>query len=210
MIVADNILKNPIKGSSHMAPRNLIISSLTQIYYQSIELINFISCYKKDNKSVRVHLKIGSREFPNVNYDVLFEFLNIQSINGEKIIDGVFQDKTEMKVFSNSPEFIFTYAYVFNTINALIPDIKHFLGGKALGSPPKIKNPTKEVGISTSLFIGLKYLEMNGFFGNYNYAKFINGIKTEPLPFHIIQKNIEVASKKIRDNKVKKLRKGKK
>lgn len=187
MLVANSILMNPIKGSSHMAPRNMIIKSMTSeamniISNGGIRLVS-VSYPKSDN--LDVHLKLTSKS-NGIEYDVIIEFLNIRKIVGDKIINGVFKDKTEMKVFSNSPEFVFTYAYAFNKKGYIISRYRQLIGNKALNDAPKVKNPTSEIGMSTSIFYALKYLETINFFGNMQYLKFVNNICSKPISFNKI------------------------
>lgn len=189
MLVANNILMNPIKGSSHMAPRNMIIKSLTNetmnlMSNGAIRLYS-VSYSKEDN--IDVHIKLMSKSM-GIEYDIILEFLNIRKVDGDKVINGVFPDKTEMKVFSNSPEFVFTYAYAFNKKGYIIPRYRQYIGSKALNDAPKIKNPNSDIGMSTSIFYSLKYLEIIKFFGNMQYLKFVNNIQTKPVPFEQIQK----------------------
>lgn len=189
MFTANNILVNPTPGSSHIASRSLIINSLTMKAQKMISLnsIRMLSCWLDNQNNLYVHLNIFSESNPNAIYDVIFEFSKIKYLNGEKVIDGVFKDKNDMKVFSNSPEFVFTYANAFNKRGLLINKYKPLLGTRALNDKAKVKNPNSEIGMSTSLFCCLKFLELNGFFGNYNYIKFVSGRETNPKPFSYIE-----------------------
>lgn len=189
MLTVDNIIKNPIKGSSHIAPRNIIINSLTANTYQLMQsgLINLISVTKTTTNDLEVHIAIGSKTVTNLQYDVILQFKNINYIDGNKIIDGVIPSKTELKVFSNSPEFVFIYAYAFNKRNYIINKYKTYLDARCLTEEPKVKNPSSDIGMSTSLFSALKYLEIIGFYGNYNYSKFLNNISTKPKTSNQVQ-----------------------
>lgn len=148
--------------------------------------IRILSCWVDNKNNLFVHLTISSESKLGLEYDVIFKFIKLKYLNGEKIIDGVLKDKTELKVFSNSPEFVFTYANAFNKKDLLIDEFKSFLGSKALNETSKVKNPNSDIGMPTSLFCCLKHLENIGFFGNYNYVKFINNMKTKPKSFSYI------------------------
>lgn len=196
MLTPQNILINPTPGSSHIAPRSLIINQLTYktSQYLSNGLIRIISCnIKKD--SLYVHMQLGSESLRNLWYDVVFEFPKFRRIDKDKVFNGISIKNSEMKVFSNSPEFIFTYAYSFNQKGYLIPEYKKYLGAEGISIPPKKKNPTEEIGMSTSLFICLKYLEMSGFFGNFNYLRFVNNVNSKPQSFAYIQKRMKELKK---------------
>lgn len=179
---------NPSSGSSHVAPRSLIINSLTAktSEYMASGLIRFRSC-AVDKQNVLVHILIGSESVPNFFYDVVIEFRNYNQVVNGKVVNGISKDKTDIKVFSNSPEFVFTYGYSFNQRGYLISKYKHLIGNEALTKAPVMKNPNKEIGMSTSLFVALKYLDINGFFGSYAYVKFVNGVYPSPRSFNTIQ-----------------------
>ena len=187
MIVANNILVNPVKGSAHMASRGMIIAGLSSNASQAIGSgsVQLLGCKKVNNKNIFVYLKLDSSSSYRLKYDIIFEFRGLQFVDKGNQKDGVFKDKTEMYVFSNSPDFVFTYAYAFNKINAIVPKYKHLLG-IALTQAPKIKNPTADIGMPGSLFTGLYYLDSIGFFGNYRYQEFINGKEIPPQSFKTI------------------------
>lgn len=188
MFVANNILVNPTPGSSHIAPRSAIIGFLTQKYFSISSKGGIVirSCWIDNKNNLFVHMGIMSESKPGVFYDTIFKFIKLKYLSGEKVIDGVFKDKTELKVFSNSPEFVFTYANAFNKKGLLIDEYKSLIGTRALNEKAKIKNPNSEIGMSTSLFCCLKHLDVIGFFGNYNYAKFLTNSKTQPKSFNYI------------------------
>lgn len=205
MLVANNILVNPQSGSSHIAPRGMIISQLTMQTQEAMGSgrINLLGCKKETNKKVLVYLQLMSSKSIKIKYDIILEFDNVTYGNGGITIDGVFKDKTPLRVYSNSPEFVFTYAYAFNKRNYLVGKYKHSLG-PAISQEPKVKNPNSDIGMSTSLFVALRYLEFIGFYGNYNYARFINGKEFNPQPFsRILQLHKIVADEEKAKNKLK-------
>lgn len=196
MITAQNVLFNPTPGSSHVAARKYIID---QLNFKTNKYINdgkirLISC-RLEKDSLVVHLQQGSESIQNLWYDIVFEFPKFRRIkatsNGQEVYNGISIKDTELKVFSNNPEFVFTYAYAFNRQNALIDKYKTLIGAKALSQAPKEKNPNAEIGMSSSLYICLKYLEMSDFFGNMRYTKFLNNVKSKPLSFSMIERRMK-------------------
>ena len=74
------------------------------------------------------------------------------------------------KFFSNSPSFIFTYAYVFNQKSILVDKFKQKLPNQCLTQPPVIRNPIESLGYEKSIYIAGKYL-MDSFALSENYIR---------------------------------------
>lgn len=189
MLNVESFLVNPQSGSSNIASRQLIIRQLSFETQGLIaaNLLHLASVKLIASDVLRVHIKIGSKSIRNLFYDVIIDFHNIKRIKNDKQIDGVSKKDCEIKVFSNSPDFTFTYAYVMNKKNHLIKEFIPYYESEVLSLEPKIKNPSKLLGFSSSIYHALYYLELIGFYGNYNYAKFINNVNLKPLTTHQIK-----------------------
>jgi hypothetical protein len=62
------------------------------------------------------------------------------------------------KFYTNSPSFIYTYAYVFNQEGLLPPFIKQKMPTECLNNAPTIRNPIESRGFDKILYQALKYL----------------------------------------------------
>ena len=126
-----------------------------------------ISCYNyKDGDSYVFHVKIPSEKFSNMMYDVVIRL--------EPLIEGSKTDSTllnyKVTFFSNSPAFVFTYAYVFNKDENLIPLLRAKIDPRALKEEPKVKNPVQIYGFEKSLYFGLLYIKYKNFHIKSNLA----------------------------------------
>jgi len=91
-----------------------------------------------------------------VYYDILFEFIPPNSA-WEKESHSVHD--WDIRVFSNMPNFMFTFTYAFNKRHALVDLPKKYYSVKALKVPPKMKNPYLFLGIDEGLWICVQYME---------------------------------------------------
>lgn len=149
------MIQNPSgSGSAYLAARYRIKQAMSAMY------IKVLSKYRKqfyavpylyDDGRILFHVKVPSEAY-NINrisYDVLIEFENKP---------GVRLSNRNAKFFSNSPSFIFTYAYVFNQKSILVDKFKQKLPTQCLTQPPVIRNPVESMGYEKSIFIAGKYL----------------------------------------------------
>lgn len=127
-----------------------------------------------------VHVKVPSRSLPKFYYDVLLELSP-----SDKAVD--FGD-CHVKIFSNSPSFVYTYAYVFYHLDVgdkspakkrksrtgmiidtftnkiprdrlLMPGTEKKLGGKVLGNEPSTRNPLGLPYLDSSIYLAIFYLQ---------------------------------------------------
>lgn len=149
------MIDNPTgKGSGSVAARYRIRQSMSSMYIRTLQKYRkqfYAVPYLYDDGRILYHVKVPSEAY-NINkisYDVLIEF----------------EDKPGMrlairnaKFFSNSPSFIFTYAYVFNQKDILIDKFKNKLPNQCLIQPPVVRNPVESLGFEKSIYIAGRYL----------------------------------------------------
>ena len=149
------MIDNPTgKGSGSVAARYRIRQSMSAMYIRTLQKYRkqfYAVPYLYDDGRILYHVKVPSEAY-NINkisYDVLIEF----------------EDKPGMrlairnaKFFSNSPSFIFTYAYVFNQKDILIDKFKNKLPNQCLVQPPVVRNPVESLGFEKSIYIAGRYL----------------------------------------------------
>jgi len=153
------MLDNPTgKGSSFFAKRKTIKQAL------SIEFIKLLREHRKEfyaipylfpSGDILFHVKVPSEFFKKnkISYDVLFLIKNNKQ-QRLALRDCIF--------FSNSPSFLFTYAYVFNKKGILIDFLKSILPNECLTTPPLEKNPVESLGYEKSITMAAHYL-ISGF-----------------------------------------------
>lgn len=67
-------------------------------------------------------------------------------------------ENREMQVFSNSPNFTYTYAYVFNSLGMLVDWCKPKAAPKSLTESPTVRNPDNVLGFEKSVYFSILYI----------------------------------------------------
>lgn len=67
-------------------------------------------------------------------------------------------ENREMQVFSNSPNFTYTYAYVFNSLGMLVDWCKPKAAPKSLIESPTVRNPDNVLGFEKSVYFSILYV----------------------------------------------------
>jgi len=161
-MTAQQFLKNPTgKGSATVARRDRIKKDMRD---------RFDSLYKKSKKNFKVRVtkykdnyyfifKIPSEFYysEGLYYDVVIEFIPPQE--SSKRLSSL--DTYHIRFYSNSPNFMFTYAYIYNKDGLLIPWLKSKVSNKALKEPPAVRNPREEYGFEKSVYFALLYMQTN-------------------------------------------------
>ena len=109
---------------------------------------------------VYYHFQVESEKNSEIIYDVVFKFSsNEASTKSEKDIKNY-----KVQFFSNSPGFLFQFAYVYNKHNLLIPELTKQIGDKALMTPPSKSNTHLAVGYDYTIFYCIRFLYLNQFY----------------------------------------------
>jgi hypothetical protein len=85
-------------------------------------------------------------------YDVVLQFT--ENDKGKTTISDF-----DMKVFSNAPNFMFTYAYVLNEDDLLIDLLKSKIDRRALTQEPDKRNPSEDLGFEKSMYFAGLYIK---------------------------------------------------
>lgn len=142
------------KGSAYLAKRAMIKQGLNLTYIKILQRYRkqfYATPYLYDDGRILFHVKVPSEMYNlnKISYDVIFEFENDPSRR---------LSLRNMKCFSNSPSFIFTYAYVFNAKKILIDKFKSNLPYECLTIAPKTRNPVESMGYEKSIYLAARYL----------------------------------------------------
>lgn len=158
-----NFLQNPTGAySSSFARRDLIIQGMKWRYQELIKKHGHpqMIVWEQDDH-VYFHFKMPSEKFgKKCLYDVVIKFVcsNPALMKTSTTLNGY-----GINVFSNSPNFMFTYAYVYNQDGILIPESITKLPEKCLTDKPEIKNPNESYGFEKSVYFALLYIMENGY-----------------------------------------------
>ena len=114
----------------------------------------------KEHEEYLFHFQAESDKNPEVIYDIVIRFYTTEAtVKQEPTLKNY-----KLQFFSNSPGFVFTYAYVYNKYGLLINDLIDKLDQTALANTPSKTNPRLGVGYDYSIFYCLRYLILNSFY----------------------------------------------
>lgn len=174
-------MQNPLgKGASV-----LMLSSTRKVLdeeYAKIASLISHTWYNLQNKYYIAHVKIPSKSSDKMYYDVLIE-IDIDSL--PKQVTMINNGKC--RVFSNCPSFVFTYAYVFNKNNDIIPWTKKKYNRKVFEVNPAKRNPAEIKNYERSIYFAIKYITSNG----RNYKAGINLNQTKIRSHYQILSNLQ-------------------
>lgn len=107
--------------------------------------------YKKESLIclITIPAHVGKDNTSKVHYDVIFEFMTSTE---ERI------DQRPVRVFSNCPSFVFTYANVFWKKDFMCNWAKNKLGKDVFKESPEIRNSLHLIGYEKSLYLAAVYL----------------------------------------------------
>lgn len=144
-------LDNPSGKSSAMNNR---------IIYNS--LIDMLNKYLANEKQIRLffskwkgkyyaHAQVQSRKLDRLFYDVVFEFT--PNINSAKI-----DENYDMRIYTNSPSFNYTFAHVFIKRDLIIKSTVQKYDKMVRREIPEVKNPYMSVGYDRIVVFALVYI----------------------------------------------------
>ena len=105
------------------------------------------------------HILIPSESQEGTNYDVVIRFFTDKlHVKAEAHLRNYY-----IQFFSNSPSFIYQYAYVYNQEGYLIKDLYEKLDADYVNTPPDKTNSTLELTYDKSIYFACRYLASERF-----------------------------------------------
>jgi len=196
----DNFLTNPVgKGSAAVGARGIIIPNLEMRYHALMHNFGMKMIYKvymTKTKDYIFRFSIPSEEYgKKLSYDVVLKFSPNKLHNKTSTLRSYY-----LQVFSNSLNFFYTYSYVYNQEEILIPELKHKLDNMFLNTPPDVRNPDKSFGFEKSVYFCLLYIKEHKLTSKHN-------LKAEMFSMEAYE-TIKTSKEKIAEhNKVKQMMK---
>lgn len=142
--------------------------------------------YKAKKSDVyAIYLNIPSEKVSDFYYDVVIEFTPKKGIVPKSL------NHCDIKVYSNDPSFIYTFAYAFNKDKMFISELAPRMSKQALTDKAKEKNPKALIGYVKTLYFAYLFMNRSGLFNLLRY----NGV--EELDYKKISKLITSADEKI-------------
>jgi len=147
-------IDNPYRGSAFLASRKAIKAGLQQTFIKLLRehRTKFYAVpYVYPNGDVLFHVRVPSEEYKynKLHYDVMFKIENDPTRRFSM---------RNVKMFSNSPSFVFTYAYVYYHDDLVIDEFANKLPIVALTVAPSVRNPVESLGYEKSTYIAARYL----------------------------------------------------
>ena len=143
----------PIAGNQDAIKQNYIQQE------ESIKDLIQVKWYNLKDRVFIAHLKIPSGNKRNTDhtlyYDVVLEFYADAKRSRSTI------DEVPMKVFSNAPSFVFSYAHVFIHEKLLVDWAKDLYPREVVRKPPRERNSYGLVGYEKSLYIACLHISMH-------------------------------------------------
>lgn len=202
-----NFLQNPTgKSSASFARRDLIIANLEQRYSDIRNKNGFFEtrCIKDGNDYV-FWVKVPSEKFgSSLFYDVVIAFReNNQIMRTQNTLSSY-----AINVFSNSPNFTFTYAYVYNQDGIIFNKLIKKLAPKSLTDAPNVKNPDLSYGFEKSVYYALLWLKERNFTTKIGANSVINSSK---ITYKEMNRDILTSTQKLKkyqeQDKIEKIKK---
>jgi len=160
IITLHQLLTNPVSsGSGDTNARYRIIADLKKRYQALRNKHEFrISVYEKVGITL-FYIQVPSETLIKKFYfDVLIQVNRLSKETKKAML------ASEVKIFSNNMSFTYTYAYVANKENLIIPFLKSKIEKKALTKKPVIRNPPERLGFEKSIFYASQFILENRFF----------------------------------------------
>lgn len=148
-------LSNPTGKGSSIINNTEIKNSLNTQFDIIRDRIKYI-WYVRSNFYI-CHIMIPSKSLNELRYDVILEFNMDSTDNNDNSINNAV-----MKVFSNCPSFVFTYAYAFNKQNSLCDWLKNKYNKKVLDKEPVERNRYNIISYEKSIYLACKFILSNG------------------------------------------------
>lgn len=164
------------KGSAVMSTkqmyRDLYDKKLNLLVLKEGNDFKYTLYKSKDERAFYIHIKIPSEVVSKFYYDVVIMFYTINPAYAV----GTTLNHYDMKVFSNSPDFMFTHAHAYLKQGLLFEDMSSKLPKESLRNVAKERNPKDEIGYIKSIYFTYMIMLQRNLFGKVSYrtAKIYN------------------------------------
>lgn len=154
MFFIKEFLSNPAGKGSAVLNINATKSQFLARYDSVVKFIRHRIFLVKDDVYFLINLPSSVN---GIMYDIVVKFSPTQKSTGDTI------DDMSMQIFSNSPSFLYTYAYAYDRQKLFLREFKRKLSSKMLKDIAKTKNPYGVLSYDFSVFAALNYIVVNGY-----------------------------------------------
>ena len=106
-----------------------------------------------------VYCQVPSSGAPTVKYDCLIELDFTESSKGIGIFRSHPVENAHVRLYVNSPSWIYFYAFVAGKLGLIIPEYRGATGALALTEDPVIRNPDKSLGFEKVSYFTLLHIK---------------------------------------------------
>lgn len=161
-ITFDDYAKNPSGGRTRMVgeaetARQLYTKKFDEMMLRVNGKINY-TLYKNTNEKYVLYIMMPSEKDENIFYDVVIEFTTNDDV--QKRLNKI--SGYDIKVFSNDPNFMFTYANAFKHNDLLIKELVKKFDPIVFKQHPTTTNPNKIVGYVKSIYFAYLLFKLKG------------------------------------------------
>jgi hypothetical protein len=169
MYINLNDVLNPVRSGA-IANRGIILNAYASRYNAIRSRILWACCTYET--SYFVHLRIPSENpfSPDIMYDVVFEFYPTK----KEDLDSGTLTNYGIKVYSNYITFMFSFTYVYNKYDLLIPWLKPKFSMRALFEPPVKSNPSNLIGTDIKMWFAAHHIKSIGLMDKRKFKIAIN------------------------------------
>lgn len=196
-------LENPIgKGTSILPNRQLIIDDLERrrnLMLENKKKIEIQVYHNPVTDNFFFHVKIPSETKRDNNYDIVIQ------LSPPKNMTGISKPKNigsyTARFFSNSPNFIYTYAHIMDNNDLIIRFLKKKISNEVFRKEPVVRNPTGIILYEKSLIFSILSILEDGRYSDREYLKSIQKNHAENLIFGIIRTDDKILEEIKKENK---------
>jgi hypothetical protein len=158
-----SFMQNPQGTGIAAANKKFVVQGLENSYEK---LLKETGAWKyrvfRIGKDLYFQVMVPSETFKDFTYDVVIQFIDG---DGATNLAG-----KQIKLFSNCPSFVFTYAYAYAIQGLLCDSLFNKFPQEVFKEAPKIRNPAMDTGYEKTLFYALYYITKNNLIlrGNFN------------------------------------------
>jgi len=144
MLTIGTLIQNIAKGQSGI-PTRMIFAQLDQVYLKLKPGIKILKVESAPGGTF-VYMIVPSQSDMSKHYDIVFYFVSETTLN----------NNTKFRVYSNSPNFGFSYAYLFHKEGSLLFPEKY--PRIMITQPPKVRNPFQVTGFDKHVYAGMHFV----------------------------------------------------
>ena len=194
-LTLQQLISNPTgKNTAYTASRAMIKESLVNKYNTMMYFSKNKLKYKiyKVNDDYIFHYKIPSETFrDDLEYDVIIQFY--PDPDKPDCVEDRNTNRYFLKIFSNSPNFTFTYTYVVYKNGMLASGMDKFCNKEALQSAPVVRNPVETYGYEKTVYFACLHIINNKLYEKHTIDRTLFKMRKDTFDNTVASQNYKLA-----------------